>query len=148
MAADALGNPLRFLLTPGQHADVRYAEALVEGMGAGAVIADRGYDSAGLVAHIEATGAEAVIPSRRTNRHQRSYDANLYADRNKVERLIGRLKQHRRVARATTRRRRVISASCTWRLRSPCSTDCQHALGRVDNHRSRTSVAARNTMLR
>lgn len=98
MAADALGNPLRFLLTPGQHADVRYAEALVEGMGAGAVIADRGYDSAGLVAHIEATGAEAVIPSRRTNRHQRSYDANLYADRNKVERLIGRLKQHRRVA--------------------------------------------------
>ena len=98
VACDALGNPLRFLLTPGQHADVRHAEALLNGITAGAVIADRGYDSAALVARIEAGGAEAVIPPRRTNKHRRPYDANLYEDRNKVERLIGRLKQHRRVA--------------------------------------------------
>lgn len=98
VAVDALGNPLRFVLTPGQHADVRYADTLIEGINAGAVIADRGYDSAALVERIEASGAEVVIPSRRTNKHQRRFDANLYADRNKVERLIGRLKQHRRVA--------------------------------------------------
>lgn len=98
MACDALGNPMRFVLTPGQWADITQAPTLLEGVGPEAVIADRGYDSAALVEHIEAAGAEAVIPSRRTNRHQRRYDANLYADRNKVERLIGRLKQHRRVA--------------------------------------------------
>jgi len=98
VACDALGNPVRFILTPGQHADVRYADALTEGIAAEAVIADRGYDSATLVSRIEASGAEAVIPPRKTNKYQRPYDANLYADRNKIERLIGRLKQHRRVA--------------------------------------------------
>lgn len=98
MAVDALGNPIRFVLSPGQHADIRYGPVLIEGVAAEAVIADRGYDSAALVERIEAAGAMAVIPSRRTNRVQRQIDANLYADRNKVERLIGRMKQFRRVA--------------------------------------------------
>lgn len=98
MVCDALGNALRFVVSPGQHADIRYGPRLVEGLRAGAVIADRGYDARTLVDQIEAMGAVAVIPSRRTNREQRVVDWNLYADRNKVERLIGRLKGFRRVA--------------------------------------------------
>lgn len=97
MLCDALGNGLRFVLSPGQHADIRYGARLVEGLCVGAVIADRGYDAQAFVEQIEAVGAVAVIPSRKTNRRHREVDWNLYADRNKVERFIGRLKGFRRV---------------------------------------------------
>lgn len=95
---DALGNPLRWLLTPGQRNDVTQASALLDGIATGAVVADKGYDADWLVARIEASGAEAVIPPKRNRTAPRAYDANLYADRNKVERLFGRLKHYRRVA--------------------------------------------------
>ena len=39
-----------------------------------------------------------VIPPQRNRKQQRAYDENLYADRNKIERLFGRLKHYRRVA--------------------------------------------------
>ncbi len=97
-AADALGNPLRFTLTPGHRHDVTQAGALLEGYAAGAVVADRGYDADWLVERIAAAGGEAVIPPKRGRVAPRAYDQNLYADRNKVERLFHRLKQYRRVA--------------------------------------------------
>lgn len=74
------------------------APALLDGYAPGAVLADKGYDSDALVAQIAAAGAEAVIPSRRNRRRRRTHDANLYADRNKIERFFGRLKHYRRVA--------------------------------------------------
>jgi transposase len=93
-----LGNPLGFGLTPGQCADITQAEALVEPYAVGAVIADKGYDSAAFVAYVVAREAEAVIPSRRNRKEQREIDRNLYKDRNKVERFFNRLKHYRRVA--------------------------------------------------
>ena len=95
---DALGNPLRWILTPGQRNDITQAAALLDGIDAGAVVADRGYDADWLVTLVEARGAAAVIPPKSNRTVQRSYDANLYADRNKIERLFGRLKHYRRVA--------------------------------------------------
>jgi putative transposase len=97
-ACDALGNPLRFCLTPGQRHDLTQAEALLDGHEAEAVVADRGYDADWLVRQIAAAGAEAVIPPKVNRTEQRTYDANLYADRNKIERLFNRLKHYRRVA--------------------------------------------------
>ena len=98
MLCDGLGNPVRFLVTPGQRGDVTQAEALLEGIKAGAVIADKAYDADPLVDRIAAEGAEVVIPPKRNRTEQRGYDKNLYADRNKVERLFNRLKHYRRVA--------------------------------------------------
>ncbi len=98
MATDALGNPLRWLLTPGQRNDITQAVALIDGIETEAVVADKGYDADWLVALVEASGAEAVIPPKRNRLTPRPYDTNLYADRNKVERLFGRLKHYRRVA--------------------------------------------------
>lgn len=97
-ATDALGNPLRWLLTPGHRNDITQAAALIEGIETTAVVADRGYDADWLLAQVEASGAAAVIPPRSNRRVQRAYDANLYADRNKIERLFGRLKHYRRMA--------------------------------------------------
>ena len=99
---DALGNPLRWLLTPGHRNDITQAARLIEGIATSAVVANRGYDADWLLARVAACGAAAVIPprsSRKVHRKvQRDYDANLYADRNKIERLFGRLKHYRRVA--------------------------------------------------
>ena len=98
-----MGNPLGFVLTPGQRSDITQAEALVAPWTEGpcaveAVIADKGYDSETFIAFVRAREAEAVIPSRRNRKEQREIDENLYKDRNKVERFFNRLKHYRRLA--------------------------------------------------
>lgn len=95
---DALGNPLRWILTGGEVADIKQAGALIEGLSAGAVVGDKGYDADALVALIHAAGAEAVIPPRSNRTKQRDYDRHIYEDRNLVERFFSRLKQFRRIA--------------------------------------------------
>nr|WP_255896849.1 IS5 family transposase [Rufibacter sediminis] len=97
-AVDALGNPLRIALTVGQRGDATQAERLLEGYRAGAVLADRGYDSDAFIASIRESGAEVVIPSKRNRLRQRHIDRNLYKERNKVERFFNKLKAYRRVA--------------------------------------------------
>ena len=97
-AVDALGNPLRFILTPGHRADITQAEPLVMGFKPGAVIGDKGFDSDEFIAYIEALEAEAVIPSKKNRIIQREIDTNLYADRNKIERFFSRIKHYRRIA--------------------------------------------------
>jgi transposase len=89
---------VRLILTGGQVADVTQGAALVDGIGAEHVIADKGYDSHDLVATIEAAGAEAVLPPRSNRKQPRGYDKHLYKDRNLVERFINRVKQCRRIA--------------------------------------------------
>jgi transposase len=98
VAVDALGNPVRLIATAGQVADVTQAEALVSGIAAEHVIADKGYDSSDLVEAIEAGGAEAVIPSRSNRKEPREYDEHLYKERNLVERFLNKVKHCRRVA--------------------------------------------------
>ena len=98
LAVDGLGNPVEFVLTGGQAADVTQADALIDGQAFDAVIADKGYDAEALVTRIEASDAAAVIPPRRNRRFQRAYDQHLYKERNLAERFINRIKQYRRVA--------------------------------------------------
>ena len=65
-AVDALGNPVRLLLTAGQASEYGQANALIEGFNVDHVVADKGYDSDDLVETIERSGATAVIPPRKT----------------------------------------------------------------------------------
>jgi transposase len=71
VAVDALGNPVRMIATAGQVADVTQAAAVVSGMKAEPVIADKGYDSSEWVGVIEAGGAKAVIPPRSNRKEPR-----------------------------------------------------------------------------
>jgi putative transposase len=64
----------------------------------GAVLGDKGYDSDDLLAYVTSLEAEAVIPSKKNRIEQREIDRELYKDRNKIERFIGRIKHYRRVA--------------------------------------------------
>ena len=95
---DALGNPLTFLLTPGQRNDITQAKALVGATKNTIVIADKGYDSNEFIAFIEQQGCTSVIPPRRNRIHQRSYDKHLYKERHLIECLFGKMKQFRRIA--------------------------------------------------
>ncbi len=95
---NALGNPVEFILTGGQEADVTQAGPLMEGHRAGAAIADKAYDSDAVVAAAKRQGAEAVIPSKKNRKVPRDYDEHLYKERKKVEWFISLLKQYRRVA--------------------------------------------------
>ena len=63
-----------------------------------AVLGDKGYDSNAFVEQIIGLEAEAVIPSRKSRKEPREHDAELYKERNKVERFFGRIKHYRRIA--------------------------------------------------
>ena len=97
-ATDALGNPVLLLLGPGQRNDITQAHALIEGIGAEAVIADKGYDADHLHDAILDGGAEPVIPPKSNRRASHHYDKALYKERNLIERFFNKLKQFRRVA--------------------------------------------------
>jgi transposase len=104
MLADALGRPLRFIITPGQTGDVTQAPALLDGQDGGAVLADKAYDSSALREIIAAIGAKAVIPSSRSRKIAIPHDAIVYKLRNRIERCFGRLKHFRRFATRYDRR--------------------------------------------
>ena len=98
VAGDALGNPVRLIGSPGQRNDIAFAHELVDGFEADVTIADKGYDADHLCDRIAETGSEVVIPPKRNRTAQRSYDPDLYKERNIIERFFNRLKQFRRVA--------------------------------------------------
>ena len=89
-AVNALGNPVRLLLTPVQGSEYGQADALIEGL--------QGYDSDAFVELIQRNGAEAVIPSRGNRLKPRKLDRHIYKARNLVERFFQKLKQYRRIA--------------------------------------------------
>ena len=93
-----MGNPLRWYLTGGEAADIKQAAPLIEGLRAAAVVADTVYDADVLLEYISMQGAVPVIPPRPQRKHQRSYDRELYKERNLVERFFNRIKQFRRIA--------------------------------------------------
>jgi len=97
-AVDALGNPIRFILTAGQHSEIKQANALIQGFTADYVIADKGYDADSFIAVIEATQAIPVIPPKSNRIIMRECDAHIYRERNLVERVFQKLKHYRRIA--------------------------------------------------
>jgi transposase len=104
MLADALGRPLRFIITAGQVGDITQAPALLDGQAAEAVLADKAYDSNALRAIIATMGAEAVIPSNRTRKIIIDHDEAIYINRNRIERCFGCMKHFRRFATRYERR--------------------------------------------
>ncbi len=103
MLADALGRPLRLIVTAGQRGDIE-AQALLKGQAGGAVLADKAYDANALRAVIAAMGAEAVIPSNRSRKTAIPHNATLYRHRNRIERCFNQLKHFRHFATRYERR--------------------------------------------
>ena len=101
---DALGRPLRFVLTGGEAHDITTAPELLAGLSSDGVIADKAYDSNALRNLIAEAGAQAVIPSTRSRKILIPHDAIAYKLRNRIERFFNKLKHFRRIATRYDRR--------------------------------------------
>lgn len=82
VAVDALGNPLRVILSAGQIADIEQVAALIKDQPAEFVVADKGYDADAFVETITVQGAQAVIPPRSNRLNPRTFDRHIYKSRN------------------------------------------------------------------
>jgi len=90
---------LILLLTEGQVSDYRGAATLLPALpDAEVLIADKGYDSDWLREALSDLEIEPCIPGRSNRKVPIPYDAELYKQRNRIERMFGRLKHCRRIA--------------------------------------------------
>lgn len=87
------------------------------------LLADRGYDANHLRRLLASRGTEAVIPSTTARRTPIPHDSQAYKERNRVERMWGRLKDFRRVATRYDKLARnylattLIAAICAYWLK-------------------------------
>jgi transposase len=95
---DAFGMPLCIIITAGQAADIKQAEALVGEDVCDDLLADRGYDSDDLRDLLNKKQIRPVIPGRKNRLQPIEYDQHTYKERNAIERFFGRLKEYRRIA--------------------------------------------------
>jgi len=110
--------PLAARLSAGQRHDGPYLKPLMDAVRIprrrpgrprtrpATLVADRGYDARAIRHYLRQRGIQAMIPERRagTGRKRRRrgrppiFDKAVYAKRNVIERLIGWLKEYRRLA--------------------------------------------------
>jgi transposase len=98
------------ILSPGQRHDTVFFEPLMEegavnrpGPGRpkqrpDRVVGDKGYSSEDNRSYLRRRGINYTIPRREDAQHRGAFDETVYRMRNRVERLINRLKQYRRIA--------------------------------------------------
>jgi transposase len=92
--------PLAFALTSGERHDLTAVPELLDGtrLARTLVVADRSYDADDLRSRLLLHGALPVIPAKQHRREPVEHDRQAYRTRNRVERLVSKLKQFRRVA--------------------------------------------------
>lgn len=94
---DALGNPLKFILTPGQQSDITQANQLIKDVFDAACLADKGYISKQFVFALEKKNCIPVIPPKSNAKTPLKYDKALYQERNAIECFFGKIKHFRRI---------------------------------------------------
>ena len=95
--------PVRIIVTEGTRADCKLALALIEGILAEFLFADRGYDTDAIIGYAQGLGIEIVIPPKKNRLVQRKYDEALYKHRHLVENAFLKLKRWRGVATRYTK---------------------------------------------
>ncbi|MCW3481677.1 IS5 family transposase [Neisseriaceae bacterium JH1-16] len=95
---DALGQPLKLILTGGEQADLTQAQPLLSGVEAAMSLADKGYDADALLVYRQQRGMSAVILPRKNRTIQRPCDWHLYKERHLIGCFFGKLKHYRRLA--------------------------------------------------
>ena len=98
LAVDAHGMPVRVIVTAGATADCTQAVALIDGIAAQFLLADRGYATDQAINETAMSGCEAAIPPKKNRKMQRSYDKHIYRKRHLVENAFLHLKRWRGIA--------------------------------------------------
>jgi transposase len=94
---DALGNPVRRMLSPGQAHEMKFAFELLKDICDAYVVGDSAYSSQALVKELEARRCNAVLAANPTHA-PRDFDRHLYRERFQVENFFQRIKRFRRIA--------------------------------------------------
>ena len=94
---DGLGNPLEFILTPGQRSDISQAEALSANLSDTALIGDKAYDCDDYIDFLTNKNCEAVIPPKNNRLSPRDYDKHIYKERHAIECFFNKIKHFRRI---------------------------------------------------
>jgi transposase len=101
---------MTFILTPGQRHEAKclmplMAQGAVKRPGPGRpkrrprrLIGDKAYSSRAIRRFLRGHGIRLTIPRKHGEHRTGPFDRHLYRQRNKIERLINRLKQFRRIA--------------------------------------------------
>ena len=66
------------VVTVGTRVDCKEACALIDGVSAGALLADRGYDTKDILRKAGESGCQIVIPPKKSRKIVRNYDRELY----------------------------------------------------------------------
>jgi transposase len=116
---------MTFLLSPGQWHEQRVVRQLLK---QGAVkrpsrgrpqlrprrlVGDKGYSSRSFRLFLRRRGIRSTIPRLSNQHHGGPFDKAIYRERNRIERLVNRLKQHRRVATRYEKRAANYAAMIT-----------------------------------
>jgi transposase len=108
--AEGHGKPLVFILTGGERHEQTVLESLMErgavrrvGRGRPRIrpkrlVGDKGYSTEKVRGYLRRRGIGIVLPHRADQRASSLFDRRVYRERNRIERLINRLKQFRRIA--------------------------------------------------
>ncbi len=108
--AEGYGKPVHFVLTSGERHDTVAIPMLLKGGKVRCLlqgrpkhrsrylVGDKAYSSGEIRQQLRRSGTTPVIPKRSNQRRRGRFNRGLYRERNRVERLINRLKQYRRVA--------------------------------------------------
>ena len=94
---DALGNPLLFIITPGQMHEATQAKSLLINTFNSQVIADRAYGSCQIRTQIKNQNCTDVIPYKSNTVQPVEYDKHLYKECHAIECFFGKIKHFRRV---------------------------------------------------
>jgi len=95
---DALGNLVRFVLLPGQRYDTVGVPPLIKGVGFGALIADKAFDSNDIIADLNKRGAKIVISQHPRRAIPLQIDTEMYKWRHLIENFFCKLKEFKRIA--------------------------------------------------
>ena len=126
------GKPITFVLTPGErHETTAFVQLMEQGAvkrpGRGRprlrpkrIVGDKGYSSGKSRSYLRRRGIRYTIPRKQNEQRTGPFDRAIYRERNRVERLINRLKQFRRLATRYEKRGKsyhamwVIAATLLW----------------------------------
>ena len=97
---DARGRPIAFDLTPGEAADCKTYDTLIDlpEQAPDALLADKAYDTDAIRDDLKKRGIKPVIPPKSNRKATIRYSKRLYRQRNCIERVIGHLKINRAIA--------------------------------------------------
>lgn len=94
---DALGLPLRFILTPGQSSGIKQAPELIKGLMNANILGDKAFDCDEFINQIESQNCVLIIPPKENRKVKREIDYILYKEKHLIECFFSKIKPFRRI---------------------------------------------------